>query len=113
MVIMAFALAALWKALEVSTAVTGALPQRVQARWVAANRLWLRQATVQWPDAQVYRGSEELAGTTWYWEEQVTTTSEPQLRRITVRVGAAPEALTLATLEGFLRQPATAQPEVR
>ena len=104
MTVMVFALAALWKALNMSTALTGALPERVLARWVAHNRVVMRQAGAQWPEARVYRGSEEMAGRTWYWEEEVTTTGEPQLRRITVRVGAAPDALTLATLEGFIRQ---------
>ena len=33
--------------------------------------------------------------------------NEPRLRRITVNVSISPEALTLATLEGFIRQPET------
>ena len=102
---MTVGLAALWKALNQGIAVTGALPERVQARWVAHNRVVLRQAGQHWPEPRVYRGSEEVAGRTWYWEEVVGTTSEPRLRRITVRVGASPEALTLASLEGFIRQP--------
>ena len=103
--VMVFALAALWKALNVSIALSGALPQRVVARWVAHNRVVLRQAGEQWPEPQVYRGSEEMAGRTWYWEEEVGSTSEPQLRRITVRVGAGPDALTLATMEGLIKRP--------
>lgn len=107
MAVMVFALAALWKALNQGVAVSAALPDRIVANWVAHNRIVLRQAGAQWPEARVYRGSEEMAGRTWYWEEAVTSTGELQLRRITVRVGAAPEALTLATLEGFIRQPLT------
>ena len=102
---MVFALAALWKALGQGIAVTDALPDRVVARWVAHNRIVLRQAGGHWPAPQVYRGSEQVAGKTWYWEEEVGTTGEPLLRRITVRVGATPEGLTLATLDGFIRQP--------
>lgn len=102
---MVFALAALWKALNVSIAIADALPQRVVARWVAHNRVVLRQSAEQWPETQVYQGSEEMAGRTWYWEEEIGNTGEPQLRRITVRVGSDPEALTLATMEGFIRQP--------
>ncbi|MDE0284889.1 MAG: type II secretion system minor pseudopilin GspI [Gammaproteobacteria bacterium] len=104
MAVMAFALAALWKALIQGIAVTDALPDRIVARWVAHNHVVMRQAGAQWPEARDYRGSEEMAGRTWYWEEEVTTTGEPQLRRITVRVGAAPDALTLATMEGFIKQ---------
>ena len=105
MTVLVFALAALWKVLNQGVAVSYALPDRIVARWVAHNRIVLRQASRQWPEARVYQGSEEMAGRTWYWEEEVGTTSEPQLRRITIRVGAAPDALTLATMEGFIKQP--------
>lgn len=102
--VMSFALTALWKVLSQGVAVADALPDRVLARWVAQNRLVLRQAERHWPEPQVYTGREVLAGKTWYWEELVGITSEPRLRRITVNVGAAPDALTLISLEGFLRQ---------
>ena len=101
----AVGLAALWNVLNQGVVISGALPDRVVARWVAHNRVVLRQAGSQWPEPQVYRGAEEMAGRTWHWEEEIATTSEPRLRRITVRVGASPEALTLATLDGFIRQP--------
>lgn len=103
--VMSFALAALWKVLDQGIAITDALPDRVAARWVAQNRLVLRQAEQRWPAPEVYKGHEELAGKTWYWEEEISSTGEPALRRITVTVGRAPDALTLVSLEGFLRQP--------
>ena len=105
--VMVFALSALWKILGQSTAVVDALPDRILAMWCAQNRIVLRQASLQWPEPQVSKGSEEWAGKIWYWEEEIGTTSEPRLRRITVKVGISPEALTLATLEGFIRQPET------
>lgn len=101
----AVGLAALWNVLNQGVAVSSALPDRVVAKWVAHNRVVLRQAGGQWPEPQMYRSTEVMAGKTWHWEEEVATTSEPRLRRITVRVGASPEALTLATMEGFIRQP--------
>ena len=105
--VMVLALSALWKILGQSTAVVDALPDRILAMWCAQNRIVLRQASLQWPEPQVYKGSEEWAGKIWYWEEEIGTTSEPRLRRITVNVSISPEALTLATLEGFIRQPET------
>ena len=105
--VMVLALSALWKILGQSTAVVDALPDRILAMWCAQNRIVLRQASLQWPEPQVYKGREELAGKIWYWEEEIGITSEPRLRRITVKVGFSPEALTLATLEGFIRQPET------
>lgn len=101
--VMTFALAALWKVLSQGIVMADDLPDRVLARWVAHNRIVLRQATGQWPDTRVYEGNEEMAGTEWYWEEQVSGTSEPQLRRLTVTVGKTPDSLSLATLEGFIR----------
>ena len=103
--VMTFALAGLWKALNQGISVADALPDRVVGRWVAQNRLVMRQAGRHWPEPRVYKGREEVAGRTWYWEEEVETTDEPQLRRIIVKVGASPDSLTLASLEGFIRQP--------
>ena len=101
----ATALAALWSSLNQSAAVSGALPDRVTARWIAHNRVVLAQAGGHWPAPQVYRGTELMEGKTWYWEAEIATTSEPRFRRITVRVGVSPDMLTLAILEGFIRQP--------
>ena len=101
----ATALAALWNVLNQSVVVSSALPDRVVARWVAHNRVVQRQAGARWPDPQALRGNEVMMGKTWYWEEETGTTGESGLRRVTVRVGASPEALTLATLDGFIRRP--------
>lgn len=101
----ATALAALWNVLNHGVVVSSALRDRVVARWIAHNRVVQRQAGAQWPDLQVLRGTEVMMGKTWYWEEETGTTGEPGLRRITVRVGTSPEAPTLATLDGFIRQP--------
>ena len=101
--VMAFALAGLWKVLGQGLVTAESLPERTLARWVAHNRIVLRQATRQWPAARTYTGSEDLAGRTWYWEEEVRMTNEPQLRRLTVKVGKEPGNLSLFNLEGFIR----------
>ena len=103
--VLTFALAALWQALNQGRVVSSALPERVQARWVAHNRIVLHQAGGLWPEPQVNQGRAELGRSVWYWEEQISNTNEPELRRITVKVGAAPEALTLTTQDGFIRRP--------
>ena len=46
-----------------------------------------------------------MAGKIWYWEEEVSATSESLLRRTTVKVGVSHVSLTLATQESFIRQP--------
>ena len=103
--VLVLALAALWNVLSQGIAVADAFPDRVLAPWVAHNRVVLHQATHQWPDPQVYKGSAEMAGKIRCWEEEVSATSESLLRRITVKVGVSHGSLTLATQEGFIQQP--------
>ena len=107
----ALAIAALWKALSQGIVVAQGLPERSAARWVAHNRIVLRQAAGEWPAPRTYRGNAEMGGREWHWEEQVSATEEPRLRRLTVKVGRTPEALSLAALEGFLRHPGRRAPE--
>lgn len=103
--VVAFAVAALWKGLSQGIAVTEGLPERVVARWVAQNRLVLRQARGDWPDTRSFSGSVEMAGREWFWTEQVAATEEERMRRVTVRVGRDEEDPGLVTLEGYLHRP--------
>ncbi|HKJ71060.1 MAG TPA: type II secretion system minor pseudopilin GspI [Gammaproteobacteria bacterium] len=108
--VVAFAVAALWKGLGQGIQVTQGLPERVVARWVAQNRLVLLQARGDWPEPRSYSGSEEMAGRRWFWSEQVSTTDEERLRRVTVRVGTDKEDPSLASMEGYLLHRAPPQP---
>lgn len=103
--VISIGLGALWKGLVQEMIVAGELPDRIVAGWVAQNRIILRQSTRQWPDTRTYTGSEDMGGRKWYWQEQVAATDEPLLRRVTVRVGAEPGALTLFNLEAYLQRP--------
>jgi general secretion pathway protein I len=102
--VMAIAMAALWKGLGQGIAVSEGLPERIMARWIAQNHMVLRQARGDWPDTRTYNGTEEMGGREWYWQEQVTDTEEPQMRRITVQVGRDATSF-LFTLEGYLQRP--------
>ena len=103
--VVAFALAALWKGLSQGIQVSQGLPERMVARWVAENRLVLRQARNDWPEARTYEGSTRMAGRRWFWEEQIITTEEPALRRVTIRVGKDADQRSLITFEGYLKDP--------
>jgi len=105
----AIALAALWKGLSQGVVATQALPDRLVARWVAQNRLVARQARAEWPSTREYRGSATMGGREWYWVEQIETTGEPLLRRITVAVRANEEEPVLFELEGYLSRPRAGQ----
>lgn len=103
--VVAFALAALWKGLGQGIAVTQGLPERLVARWVAENRLVLRQARGEWPEARTYEGTTRMGGREWAWEEQIRTTDEEALRRVTIQVGPEGGEGSQVTVEGFLRRP--------
>lgn len=103
--VVAFALAALWKGLSQGIVVTQGVPDRVVARWVAQNRLVLRQARNDWPPTRTFRHEDEMAGRTWYVVEQVEQSEEPLMRRVTVSVSAAKQSPALFTLDGYLARP--------
>ncbi|MEX2353126.1 MAG: type II secretion system minor pseudopilin GspI [Gammaproteobacteria bacterium] len=105
----AIAMGALWKGLSQGIMVSQGLPERTMARWVAQNRLVLRQAMDEWPDARSYTGSTSMGGQDWLWEEQITTTEEVRIRRVVVTVGTEDTPL-LFTLEGYLQRPVEPEP---
>ena len=86
--VMVIAMTALWKGL---------------ARWVAENRIVERQVMDEWPDPRAYNGTEQMGGRTWYWQEQIATTGQDNLRSITVSVGLEAES-ALISLQGFLHR---------
>ena len=96
---------ALWKGMSGGYFLAEGLPDRMLARWVANNLIIELQAGEQWPNTRVYSGSEWMGGRQWYWEQQVSSTDDPMLRRVNIRVGKLPGQLTLANLEGYLRRP--------
>lgn len=103
--VLAFGLGAMWKGLSQAFVVTEGLPDRVIARWIANNRIVLLQANGQWPGTRTYKGSLGMAGKNWYWEQQVSSTEDSMLRRVTVRVGRDPDSLSLFSLEGYIQRP--------
>lgn len=107
--IVAISMGALWKGLSQGIVVSQGLPDRVVARWVAQNRIVLRQAMADWPDARSYTGTEQMDGREWLWEEQITVTEQAQMRRIVVTVGSEDNP-ALFTLEGYLQQPRPVTP---
>ena len=48
----------------------------------AHNRVTLDQAGQQWPEPQVYKGREVMAGKIWFRKDAVGTTTVPNLRHL-------------------------------
>ncbi len=86
------------------------LEDKTFASWIADNRLQQIQLTESAPDEGREQGEETYAGRRWLWQAEVQNTSEPEMRRVTVRVALRPpqglrgkiEDNALATLSGFV-----------
>lgn len=86
------------------------LEDKTFATWIADNRLQHIQLTEGAPEEGREQGEETYAGRRWLWQVEVQNTSEPEMRRITVRVALRPaqglrgkiEDNALATLSGFV-----------
>lgn len=57
------------------------------ATWVANNRLTALQLDKSWPPKNNAKGSQEMAGSTWYWSQRVEKTMDEELLLVDVSVG--------------------------
>lgn len=83
------------------------LEDKTLALWIAENRLIELQLHAQPPTEGRQQGKLEYAGRRWQWQSQVEATSDPALRRVTLRVlaGETPadfEQRALVSLSGFI-----------
>lgn len=67
------------------------------ATWIANNRLQNAIVENAWPPQNNKRGSEEMAGRTWYWRQVVTETEDKDLRQVEIFVGTDPEGENITT----------------
>ncbi len=103
--ILAIAMAAVSRTASSSIRNADALRIRVIADWVAQNRLANHQALNDWPSPGIQTGSEDQAGQTYPWQEEVISTPNPTMRRIVVSVYSPDDAnLKLRELTGYLVQ---------
>lgn len=64
----------------------GMIEEITFATWVANNRLTELQLESRWPPRNNHKGSQEMAGRTWYWQQLVTETNDKELRAVEVSV---------------------------
>jgi general secretion pathway protein I len=103
--ILAIAMAAISRTASSSIQHVDALRTRVIADWVAQNRLALHQARGDWIAPGDQTGSEEQAGQSYQWKEEISATPNPTMRRIIVRVYEPDDAQhMLRELTGYLVQ---------
>lgn len=101
--VLAVALAAVMRVVVQAIDTTAALRDRGIALGVAQDQLVRHQLMRDWPALDTVRGTREQGGRTWYWQEQVASTTWPQLRRMEVEVRATQEGQVLARMAGILR----------
>lgn len=102
LVVIAVALAAVMNSFSQSVSTTIALRERTVALWVAKNRLATHQMNNAWPAPEINEGTDNMAGKTWRWREQISTTPDADIRRIEIEIRSAPDREVLARLVGFL-----------
>ena len=108
-VLVALAIAALGLAAVLSVVTNAArnssyFRDRILASWIAQNKVTEVRLGTSLPSVDKTNGDLEYAGQKWKWEEEVTQTEVPGMRRVDVRVRAADadEATALATVSGFV-----------
>jgi general secretion pathway protein I len=101
--ILAITMAAVSRTASSSIHHVEALRTRVIADWVAQNRLALHQARGDFIATGIQTGSEEQAGQTYPWQEEIIATPNPTMRRIIVNVYAPDDKQhSLRELTGYL-----------
>lgn len=68
----------------------GQIEEITFATWVANNRLTQVTLAGEWPVKTGQKGSEEMSGRVWYWQQNVIKTSDKDLSAVEVTVGLDP-----------------------
>ncbi len=110
--IAAIGLAAVLSVVTNSTRNAIYLRNKVLASWIAENRITELRLAVTLPPLDKTGGDLEYAGSKWKWEQTVTQTEVPGLRRVDVSVRFADGAddATIATMTGFAGRTQLATP---
>ncbi|MBE1300456.1 MAG: type II secretion system protein GspI [Alteromonadaceae bacterium] len=86
------------------------LEEATFSNWVADNRL--QQVVIEdvWPPQNNKRGTMEMAGRTWYWQQVVSATQDKELRQVEIIVTTDQKGENVATsLVTFVANPRPAK----
>lgn len=82
------------------------LQNKTYAHWVAMNEVTTLRLALAWPEIGNQKGNTKLAGQKWDWQAKVSTTPDPDLRRVDVTVSSALSPDTVeASITGFIGRP--------
>jgi general secretion pathway protein I len=81
----------------------GQIEQITFATWVANNRLTQLSISSSWPPKDNEKGSEEMAGRTWYWYQKVVKTNDKDMFSIEISVSLNDQQTdSITTVNGFV-----------
>lgn len=107
MVIFAITATAVLKATGEHLNSVGQIEEITFASYVANNRLTEVHLESNWPPKNKQKGSEEMAGRTWYWQQQTLKTSDKDLLAIEVSVSLDPQyGSRITSVTSYLAKPA-------
>ena len=103
--VLAIALAAVVRTMGQSIDLAADLRERTLALWVAQERAALLQLAKAWPELDTARGTAEMGGREWEWQEQTTSTAVAAMRRVDIEVRAPRSPDLRARISIFIRKP--------
>ncbi|WP_240612841.1 type II secretion system minor pseudopilin GspI [Alteromonas flava] len=84
----------------------GVVEEITWATYVANNQMTRAHLDDQWPPRNNLKGSEQMAGRTWYWQRTVTKTNDDDLRAIEISVGLSESYDdTITSVTSFVAKP--------
>ena len=86
--VIAIAVAAVVAAVSGNVSNAAYLQDRTLAHWVAMNKIAEVQVAKNWPAAGTQHGESLMASQQWSWQVKVSTTDDPDVRRVDVDVFA-------------------------
>jgi len=105
--IFAFAGVSVMKAVTEHLRGVGVLQELTFATYVANNRMADVQLNGRWPPQANLKGSEEMAGITWYWQQIVLETQEKDLLSVEVQVSTDEAGeFVVTSINSFIAKPA-------
>ncbi len=105
--VIATAVAAVVAAVSAFVSNAGYLRERTLAHWVVMNKVAELQVSGDWPAAGTLTGESLMANHAWTWEVKITTTDDPDVRRLDVTAYAdARRDNALADAVAYLGKPA-------
>jgi general secretion pathway protein I len=105
--VLAIALSAAWSTLGAAAQTTGALRERMLARWVAEDKLAELELRQEWPALDTKEGDAEMGDRKFHWVQETGVTPVAKMRRVELAVMLPGSKVALVRLTGFVEQTAT------